>query len=72
MWRLKVPRNWIETNDDEDILSRIVTSNKSWVYEYDPETNEWVLSGGIEMSPWMCKATSSGVLEEQFLDLTSW
>jgi hypothetical protein len=29
---------WVKANKDPTFISRIITSDKSWIYGYDPET----------------------------------
>jgi hypothetical protein len=35
--------------DPNDFLSRSVTMDETWLYQYDPETKQW--SGGIAAHP---------------------
>ena len=45
-------------SDDPNFISNIITSDETWVYDYDPETRQHLSQWNLPNSPRLKKSTS--------------
>ena len=53
-------------SDDENVLKKFITGDKSWVYSYDPETKQQSSQWGVQTSHGRKKYVKVGAMSSQY------